>query len=279
MPAQIIDGNAIAEKIKDKIAAEVYRLKRRPNLAIILVGEREDSKIYVRRKEKEAKKVGIDTHLYKCPTTISSVELLAIIKFLNQDELIDAILVQLPLPKHLDTNRIIAAILPSKDVDRFHPHNLSQLTRGGLLPPVFGVIQEMLKEIKYDLEGKNVCIISNSSVFGYSLAEVLSWWGGKCSWHSPREKDLVKHTLRADLLITAVGKPHLITASAIKKGSTIIDIGITRQGNKLCGDVDFKECFTKAAFITPVPGGVGPLTVAMTFYNTLELFKKRWDLL
>ena len=174
---QIIDGKKLAEIIKDDLVKKIVKLGARPNLAIILVGKRQDSSLYVNLKEKEAKKVGIDTHLYKCPENITEKEVLDIIKHLNKDNLIDAILLQLPLPKNLNTDKIIKAIDPKKDVDGFHPENLKELTKTcnheNIVPPVFEVVLEMLKSINYRLEGKQVCVVANSDIFGKGLANVL----------------------------------------------------------------------------------------------------------
>lgn len=276
---KIIDGKILAKKIKDKIAKEIYALNGpRPNLAIILVGERSDSELYVSLKEKEAKKIGLDTHLYKCLGSISKQKLLDIIKCLNDDEIIDAILVQLPLPAGLDTDTIITALSPQKDVDGFQPDNLAALLKGcdfkGLMPPVFAVVLEMLKSIDYEIKNKLICIISNSGIFGKSLAHVLNCRGAKATAIKANDENLIEQTKNADVLITAVGQPKFIKKDMIKLGAVLIDVGITKQGDKVFGDVDFESVKNKAGYISPVPGGVGPMTIAMAFKNTLELYKK-----
>ncbi len=285
--AQIINGKELAEKIKDEIVKEIVRLNsgatccaiKRPNLAIILIGEREDSKIYVNLKKKEAKKVGIDTHLYKCPENISEHEVLDMIKCLNNDDAIDAILVQLPLPAGFDTDMIIRAINPKKDVDGFHPDNLKTLFKtrdhARIMPPVFEAILEMLKSIKYELKGKQVCVISNSKIFGKALARVLECRQAKVAAIRADNAGLKEKTSRADILITAAGKPKFIKKDMVKKDAVVIDVGITKKDGKICGDVDFEDVKNKASFITPVPGGVGPMTIAMALKNTLELYKRR----
>ncbi len=280
---KIINGLELAEKIKDKIVKEIVKLKRRrPNLAIILVGEREDSMLYVDLKEKEAKKVGIDTHVYKCPTNIPEPEIFAMIDCLNKDYLIDAILVQLPLPKGFDTDGIIRAIDPVKDVDRFHPDNLEVLLKTcdhqHVMSPVFKVVLEILDSINCELENKQVCIICNSDIFGKSLAKVLECKKAKCEVVKADDNNLKNKTTNADILITAVGKKKFIKKDMIKKDAIIIDIGITKEGKKVYGDVDFKDVKEKAGFITPVPEGVGPMTIAMLFQNTLELYKNKHDI-
>ena len=231
----IIDGKILAEKIKDKIAKEIYDLKGpRPNLAIILVGQRPDSELYVSLKEKEAKKLGIDTHLYKCAENISEREILEMIKCLNNDELIDAILVQLPLPTQIDTDTIITALDPAKDIDGFQPDNLEKLMSGrdykGLMPPVFAAVLEMLKSIKYEIKNKQVCIISNSEIFGKSLAHVLNCRGMMAKTVRADDKNLADQMRQADVLITAVGRPKFIKKDMIKKDSIIIDVGISKKG-------------------------------------------------
>ncbi|PIT95581.1 bifunctional methylenetetrahydrofolate dehydrogenase/methenyltetrahydrofolate cyclohydrolase [Candidatus Falkowbacteria bacterium CG_4_9_14_3_um_filter_38_19] len=279
---KIIDGSILAEKIKDKITQEIYALKGpRPNLAIILIGERADSQLYVDLKEKEAKKVGIDTHLYKCPQSITEQELLKIIKCLNDDETIDAILVQLPLPKNLATatDAIIKAINPTKDVDGFHPVNLAKLAKGcsadAVMPPVFAVVLEMLDSINCLLKDKKICLMVNSDIFGNNLANVLQCRGAQVDIATVNDSDLISKTVSADILITAVGQPRFIKKEMIKQDAIIIDVGISQQDSKVIGDVDFVDAKDKASFITPVPGGVGPLTIAMAFKNTLEIYKRR----
>ena len=277
---QIIDGRILAEKIKDQIVADILAFNGgRPNLVIILVGEREDSILYVNLKEKEAKKVGIDTHLYKFPQNISDWELLEAINFLNEDNLIDAILVQLPLPEQIDTDGIILAIDPKKDVDGFHPDNLEKLFLNNIeemiMPPVFGVVLEALGSINYNLADKKICIIANSEIFGRSLVKILKLKNAKAEAVKPDDKDLLLKTKEADVLISAIGRPHFIKKEMIKNDAVLIDIGICKENGKTCGDVDFEDVKDKAGFITPVPGGVGPMTIAMAFKNTLELYKRK----
>lgn len=275
----IIDGKKIAEKIKNQITQEIFKLKTRPNLAIILVGDREDSKLYVSLKEQEAKKVGIDIHLYKCAKNIQEKNILEIIHYLNYDKCIDAILVQLPLPDKFNTKKIIKVINPIKDVDRFHPDNLKILfqtcNHSHIMPPVFTSILEILKNIKYNLKNKQICILSNSDIFGKSLAKVLEYKNGIVQTLYADDKNLSNKTRQADLLITAIGKPKFIKKNMIKDNAVIIDIGIVKNKitNKICGDVDFENVKNKVKYITPVPGGVGPITIAMLFKNVLELHK------
>lgn len=277
---KIINGKEIAEKIKDNIVAEVLALKgERPNLAIILLGEREDSQLYVKLKEQEAKKVGIDSHLYKCADNINEPEVIDMINFLNQDDSIDGILIQLPLPVGFDTDKIISTIKPEKDVDGFHPENLKLLEkvkeRESILPPLIKVVLEIINTIQCDLQGKKICLIVNSDIFGRSMKLALSGRGADVEVVQIDDKNFSSKTSQADVLITAIGKPQYIKKNMIKEGAVIIDIGITKVGEKTLGDVDFEDVKDKVGYITPVPGGVGPITIAMALENTLELFKKR----
>lgn len=260
---QKIDGRAIAERVKDEIAQVIYKLNGpRPNLAIILVGEREDSKLYVSLKEREGKKIGVDTHLYKLNSSISEEELLKIINFLNIDPLIDGILIQLPLPEKFNTDKIIAAINPEKDADGFHPAHPNYV-----MSPVLASILACLEEIKFDYKNKTACVLHNSDVFGLSVKKILENKGLKVVLKEDSEQ--------ADLLVTALGKPHFVKKEMIKDQAVIIDIGITKVDGKVLGDVDYEDVKDKASYITPVPGGVGPMTIAFLFKNVLEIFKTK----
>ena len=276
--AKIIDGRLLAEKIKDQVFVKTSKLKdRRPSLAIILIGERSDSQLYVSLKEKEAVKVGIDTHLYKCPENISEKEVIDMIKFLNTDDNVDAILVQLPLPKNLDTDKIIECIDYQKDVDCFHPKNLENINCDKMLSPVYGTVLEMLQSIDYDLKEKKVCIIANSDIFGNNLQKVLQSKENSLDISVVRfsDKDLAGKTSQADILITAVGEPEFIKSDMVKQDAVVIDVGIYKEAGEVYGDVDFEDVKDKVSYITPVPGGVGPMTIAMLFKNTLKLFEKK----
>lgn len=257
-----IDGRVIAERVKDQIAQDIFKLKgERPNLAIILVGQRSDSKLYVSLKEREGKKVGIDTHLYEIEASAPESEVLDTIKFLNEDKLIDGILVQLPLPENFDTDKIIAAINPEKDADGFHPKRLDYL-----LSPVLSSILACLDEIKFVTVNKTACVLYNSEIFGSSVKEILEQRGMKVSLKDDSEK--------ADLLITALGDPHKIKKEMVKEGAVIIDIGITQVGEQVLGDVDYEDVKDRADFITPVPGGIGPMTIAFLFKNVWEIYRR-----
>jgi methylenetetrahydrofolate dehydrogenase (NADP+)/methenyltetrahydrofolate cyclohydrolase len=280
---KIVDGKKIADKIKDEIVAEILlgnnndiHAPSRPMLAIILVGERPDSELYVSLKEREAKKVGVDTTLYRISANAPEIELEEVVKFLNKDEMTDGILLQLPLPDNFNTDRIISLMSAAKDVDRFHPENLKKLMAGDeeLLPPVSQVILEVLEKIKYDSEGKSACIIANSEIFGQTLAKVLELHGALTKIVSPDDEDLAEQTAKADILVTAVGRPEFITEEFIKKDAVIIDIGISKVGDKVKGDVNAESVKNKAGYLTPVPGGVGPITIAAALRNTVEIWKK-----
>jgi len=248
---------------------------KRPNLAIVLIGEREDSMLYVKLKEKEAKKVGIDTHLYKCSESTTEKEIIETIKYLNKDKIINGILIQLPLPKKFNTDKIIREINPNKDVDCFHPDNLKKLNKNNkIISPVFSVVLYILNDINYNFKNKNICIISNSFIFGNNLAKILKQKSVNITVVKFNDKNLQKITKQADILISAIGKPKVIKKEFIKKGAIIIDIGIYKKGKKVYGDVDFNSVNKKASYISPVPRGVGPITIAMLFKNTFELYKK-----
>jgi methylenetetrahydrofolate dehydrogenase (NADP+) / methenyltetrahydrofolate cyclohydrolase len=284
---KIIDGIALAEKIKDKIVKEIILINHgretaaweRPNLAIILVGDREDSRLYVAMKEREAKKVGIDTHVYRCAADTPEKEILAMIEYLNKDPLIDAILVQLPLPEGFDTDKIIRTLDPEKDADRFHPENrkilLNTCDHGRIMPPVQAVILEILENVKCDPAGKIAVIIANSAIFGSTIAKALECRGATTAIVKADDNDLQNKTLQADILISAAGRAKLITAAMVKPGAVVIDVGISREVKGVRGDVDFENVKKVAGHITPVPGGVGPMTIAMLFRNTLELYKRK----
>ncbi|MCF7820202.1 MAG: bifunctional 5,10-methylenetetrahydrofolate dehydrogenase/5,10-methenyltetrahydrofolate cyclohydrolase [Candidatus Pacebacteria bacterium] len=273
---QIIDGKKIAESIKDKIAKEIYSFKgQRPNLAIVLVGDREDSKLYVNLKCKQAKGVGIDTHFYHLEENIKESELLEVINFLNQDDIIDGILVQLPLPKHLDADKIVNTISYKKDVDGFHKKSLERIdSEEVFLSPVFASVLKVLQEIKFNIEGKKVAIIHNSSIFGKSLAKLIANRKGEVVLVQKKEvENKKKNILQADVIITALGVPKYLDSSLVKPKAVVIDVGISKLDGKVVGDANFEDLKNIVSYITPVPGGIGPMTIAMLFKNTLQAFK------
>jgi methylenetetrahydrofolate dehydrogenase (NADP+)/methenyltetrahydrofolate cyclohydrolase len=280
---QIIDGKKIADKIKDEIVADILFhnasdafCSQRPSLAILLVGNRPDSSLYVSLKEREAKKVGVDTNLYCFSVSCSEKELEETISFLNNDNSIDGILLQLPLPDGFNTDRIVSLISPEKDVDRFHPENLKKTGQNNLLSPLEQVIEEVMIDIKYDPAGKSACIVANSNILGDSLAGLLISKGALTKVVSADDEDLVAVSSKADILITAVGRPGFIKTEHVKKDALIIDIGIVKEADgRISGDVDLVSVEKTAGFVTPVPGGVGPITIAAALRNTLELWKRK----
>lgn len=277
---KIIDGRALAERIKDGIAHEVFALGgEHPMLAIILVGTRPDSEMYVRIKSQEAEKVGIDTSLYRLEETASPDELLAAIKFLNQDPETDGILVQLPLPEQFDADAIVAAIDPAKDVDGFAPENLQHLQEiddpDRILPPVFLAVLNSYGATGEDWEDKQVSIVAKPGIFAGKLAELLAALGARAVILAPDTPHLAALTNLSDVIITLIGKPGLIKQEYIKPGAVIIDIGISQDAaGRTAGDLDADEA-GQAAWITPVPGGIGPQTVAFALKNTLDCFNRQ----
>lgn len=279
MPLQLIDGRQLAENIKDNIAENIYSLGgSRPNLAIILVGQRPDSQLYVKLKQQEAKKVGIDTHFYGCPENISQAELLETIRFLNNDPLIDGILLQLPLPQHLDADEAVNAINPDKDVDGFTAKNLNRLQNNqpqAIIPPVFGVVLKLIAEQELDLTGQLAIILGNSTIFGYHLADLIKQQGAEVEVYHRLDKNVQARLNQAKLIISALGRPLAVKIKQPQNNYLIIDIGITKKAKKVYGDVDLKSINPLInGWATPVPGGVGPLTIAMALNNTFLLYQQ-----
>lgn len=273
---KIIDGRALAEKVKDKITLEVFEAVKNgeahPSLAIILVGTRPDSQLYVKLKEREAKKLGIDTYLYELEENTSEEEIIETIKFLNNDEAIDSVLVQLPLPDKINTDKVMAALNPKKDADGFldnHPENVNS--------PVLAAVKMMLDDTKIEAKNLTAGALYNSEVFGEALKKILVEYGFKnVTGITARDaSEVSKISETVDVLVTAIGAPFFIKGDMIKKDSVIIDIGTTQVGDKVCGDVDFDNVKDKASYISPVPGGVGPLTIAFLFQNVLNIYKNK----
>ncbi len=276
MSAQIIDGTQIAARLRrqitEKIARRLREGHRAPGLAVILVGSDPASEIYVRNKRKACAEVGIVSKAYDLPYNIGQAELIALIERLNADPDIDGILVQLPLPPHIDTETVIEAIRPDKDVDGFHPYNIGRLTvRLPLLRPCtpHGVMT-LLRHIGRPLHGLEAVVVGASNIVGRPMALELLLAGCTVTVCHRFTRDLASHVNRADLLVVAAGKPRLITGSWIKTGAIVIDVGMNRQPDgRLCGDVEFDTAAARAGWITPVPGGVGPMTVATLLENTV----------
>ena len=273
----IIDGNKIAQDIRNEVRRKALELKEQkgitPGLAVVLVGEDPASKVYVGRKAKACAEVGFLSREYKLPADTGEDKLLSLIDALNKDPLIHGILVQLPLPKNISTDKIIAAIDPHKDVDGFHPYNVGGLVTGSPLfvPCTPRGIMELIARTGIDLKGNEAVVVGRSNIVGKPMAMLLLAEHATVTICHSRTKDLPAVTRRADILIAAVGKPHMIHAEMVKEGAVVIDVGVNRLENgKLAGDVAFDEVVSKASFITPVPGGVGPMTIAMLMKNTLD---------
>lgn len=279
MAATIIDGKEIAKKKRLEIADQVQELKKQgiiPGLAVILVGENQASRTYVNSKQKTARELGMHNVLIEFPVSITEQELLAKIDELNQDEAIHGILVQLPLPTQISEKKLIEAISPEKDVDGFHPLNIGRMMTGqdAFLPCTPYGVMVMMEEIGIDLSGKHVVIVGRSNIVGKPAGQLFLNENATVTYCHSRTKDLKEQTKQADILVAAVGKAGLITADHIKPGAVVIDVGMNRdEQGKLCGDVAFEEVKDKAGYITPVPGGVGPMTIAMLMYNTLKSAK------
>jgi methylenetetrahydrofolate dehydrogenase (NADP+) / methenyltetrahydrofolate cyclohydrolase len=278
---RIIDGKAIAAKIRGEIAAEAKKLEVlgiKPGLAVVLVGEDPASKVYVAMKEKACQDVGIFSDEYKLHAGSSEADLLALIARLNDDPRIHGILVQLPLPRHIDTEKVLEAISPTKDVDGFHPYNVGRLVVGKpLFQPCtpYGVMV-MLKEAGIELAGKEVVVVGRSNIVGKPVAFMCLQQNATVTLCHSKTRDLADKVRMADVLIAAVGQPEMIKGEWIKEGAVVIDVGVNRVGEKkLVGDVEFAAASERAAAITPVPGGVGPMTITMLLYNTVESAKRR----
>ena len=274
--ARILDGKALAKKIKQQVAAEAATLPRTPGLAVILVGENPASQVYVRGKEKDCEECGILNLGCKLPAETSEEELLGIIAEMNADPAVDGILVQLPLPNHIDEGKVLRAISPAKDVDCFHPENVGEMMVGD---PVcwpctpFGVM-ELLREYGISAAGKHCVVLGRSNIVGKPMTLLLLRDNGTVTVCHSRTPDLKEQCLQADSLVSAVGKVGLVTADMVKEGAVVVDVAMNRnEAGKLCGDVVYDEVAEKASFITPVPGGVGPMTRAVLMRNVLAAAK------
>jgi methylenetetrahydrofolate dehydrogenase (NADP+) / methenyltetrahydrofolate cyclohydrolase len=276
MTAVIINGKEIAEKKKQEIAEEVKRLKSQgvtPGLAVILVGNNHASRTYVTNKQKTCQELGMNSVLIEMPEEVSENELLSRIEELNQDPQIHGILVQLPLPTHINETKVIESISPDKDVDGFHPINIGRMMTGQntFLPCTPYGIMVLLEETGISVEGKHVVVVGRSNIVGKPAGQLFLNQHATVTYCHSRTKDLKVHTKQADILVAAVGIPNFITADHVKEGAIVIDVGINRnEAGKLCGDVAFDEVSKKASYITPVPKGVGPMTITMLMYNTLK---------
>ena len=287
---KLIDGKAISDTIKTEIANEVRKIiehnEKIPHLAAIIVGDDPASLSYIASKEKACKEVGFMSSLYKYPTSVKEKDLLDIIDFLNKDEEIDGFIVQLPLPPHISTEKVITAIDPKKDIDGFHPENMGKMILGQdcLLPATPQGIMQLLERSNIETEGKHCVIIGRSNIVGTPLSILMSRNSSNANatvtlCHS-KTNNLKEICLTADILIAAVGKPEFVKADMVKEGAVVIDVGVhrivsdeTKSGFKIMGDVDFAEVSKKCSYITPVPGGVGPMTIVSLLQNTFKASK------
>ncbi|WP_304178351.1 bifunctional methylenetetrahydrofolate dehydrogenase/methenyltetrahydrofolate cyclohydrolase FolD [Leptotrichia trevisanii] len=280
----IIDGKALSEKVLKEIEKEHSELEkkagRKAGLAVIMTGENPASQIYVRNKIRACERVGFHSETIRFDENISEESLLLEIEKLNNNSNIDGILVQLPIPKHIDDLKVINAISSEKDVDGFHTTNIGKMMIGdetGFLSCTPAGVIQMFEEYNIDLEGKDVLVIGQSNIVGKPMTLLLIKKRATVQVCNSKTKNLSEKLQKADIVIAAAGSPKLVKAADVKEGAVVIDVGINRVGGKLCGDVDFEEVSKKASFITPVPGGVGPMTIAMLIKNTFKSYKQKID--
>ena len=267
-----IDGKALAAQVKEQVRREVETLSRQPGLAVILVGDNPASQVYVRGKESDCAECGIRSFSHRLPAQTSQKELLELVEQLNQDAAVDGILCQLPLPEGLNEDQVIHAIAPDKDVDCFHPFNVGQMSIGAptFLPCTPAGVMEMLRAYEIPVAGKRCVVLGRSNIVGKPMAMLLTQADGTVTVCHSRTPDLAALTREADILVAAVGRVGLVTADMVRPGAVVIDVAMNRNADgKLCGDVVFDEVEAKASYITPVPGGVGPMTRAMLMRNIL----------
>ena len=277
----ILDGKSLSTKIKNKVKQDVKKLQKQnitPGLAVVLVGIDPASAAYVKMKSNACKEAGIYSIAHEMPESISQENILEIIEMMNKNQNIDGILVQLPLPKHIDTTAMLEAINPNKDVDGFHPFNVGRVVAGlnGFIPATPYGVMKLLEEYNIDPKGKNVCVVGASNIVGKPMATLMLNAGATVDICHIHTKNLKEHTLNADIICVGVGKINLITEDMVKDDVIIVDIGVSRLDNgKLTGDVDFENVSKKSSYITPSPGGVGPMTIAMLLENTLKAARNR----
>ena len=270
--AALIDGKAVSQKVKEEVRAEIERDGLKVGLAVVIVGNDQASRVYVNNKKKACEVCGIRSFEYALPEETTEKELLDLVDTLNNDPEVNGILVQLPLPKHLDSEKVIARISPEKDVDAFHAENVGKIMIGNyaFLPCTPAGVMELIHSTGTDVSGKECVVIGRSNIVGKPMAMLLLHENATVTICHSRTKDLAAVCRRADILVSAVGRADFVTADMVKEGAVVIDVGMNRNAeNKLCGDVKFDEVEPKASYITPVPGGVGPMTIAMLMKNTL----------
>ncbi|MBC1484961.1 bifunctional methylenetetrahydrofolate dehydrogenase/methenyltetrahydrofolate cyclohydrolase FolD [Listeria seeligeri] len=281
---QIIDGKKLAKEIQGKVTTEVAELAKngkKPGLAVVLVGDNQASRTYVRNKQKRTEEAGMKSVLMELPETVSEEKLLEVVEELNIDETIHGILVQLPLPKHISEEKVIDTISYDKDVDGFHPVNVGNLFIGkdSFVPCTPAGIIELIKSTGTPIEGKRAVVIGRSNIVGKPVAQLLLNENATVTIAHSRTKDLPEVAKEADILVVATGLAKFVKKDYIKPGAVVIDVGMDRdENNKLCGDVDFDDVVDVAGFITPVPGGVGPMTITMLLANTLKAAKRIWKM-
>lgn len=279
--ANIIDGKAISAIVREEIAQKVVeyneRTGLRPGLAVVIVGTDPASQVYVRNKKKACEQVGFNSWVYELPESTTQEELNALVDKLNADSLVHGILVQLPLPKHLDEEQVVLRIKPEKDVDAFHPYNVGRITIGNprFLPCTPAGVMELLHRYNINVSGKECVVIGRSNIVGKPMALLLLAENGTVTVCHSKTRDLKEACKRADILVVAIGKADFVTADMVKEGAVVIDVGMNRNSEgKLTGDVDFDSVSKVASYITPVPGGVGPMTITMLLQNTLAAAEK-----
>ncbi|MFV0556811.1 MAG: bifunctional methylenetetrahydrofolate dehydrogenase/methenyltetrahydrofolate cyclohydrolase [Lactovum sp.] len=277
---EIIDGKKLAVKIQKELKEELENFGKSVGLLMILLGDNPASQIYLRNKERVAKEIGIYSQQIKLPEETTEEELLDLIEKSNQDKKIQGILVQLPLPSHISEEKVLSAISPKKDVDGFHPINMGKLWSGkaSMLPSTPAGVIEMLKAYQVEISGKRAVVIGRSNIVGKPMAQLLMMENATVTLAHSYTKNLTELAREADILVVAIGQAKLVTADFIKEGAVVIDVGMNRDENgKLCGDVDFDSVSKKVSFITPVPGGVGPMTITMLMKQTIQAAKESED--
>src|SRR3954454_18151685 len=279
MPAEIIDGKAVAAQVRERVAREVAELAVKPGLATVLVGDDPASHVYVRMKREDSAQVGIESFHYEPGGDVSAEDLAALLAQLNADERVHGILLQLPLPDHLDDAAMTALIDPAKDVDGLHPVNAGLLAQGreGMVPCTPAGVMELLAHAAVELEGARATVLGRSQLVGKPVAALLLAANATVTQCHSRTRDLAGVCREADVLVAAVGQPKLVTAEMVAEGAVVIDVGTNRTEDGLVGDVDFDAVVEKAAAITPVPGGVGPMTIAMLLVNTVAAARLQRD--
>ncbi|MBC2295422.1 bifunctional methylenetetrahydrofolate dehydrogenase/methenyltetrahydrofolate cyclohydrolase FolD [Listeria welshimeri] len=281
---QIIDGKKLAKEIQERVTtevAELAKIDKKPGLAVVLVGDNQASRTYVRNKQKRTEEAGMKSVLIELPETVSEEKLLEVVEELNTDDTIHGILVQLPLPKHISEEKVIDTISYDKDVDGFHPVNVGNLFIGkdSFVPCTPAGIIELIKSTGTQIEGKRAVVIGRSNIVGKPVAQLLLNENATVTITHSRTKNLPEVAKEADILVVATGLAKFVKKEYIKPGAIVIDVGMDRdENNKLCGDVDFEDVIEEAGFITPVPGGVGPMTITMLLANTLKAAKRIWKM-